>query len=43
LRAQPQLAGELRWHLAAIATFLANVEILAVPMRELYGAVSASS
>jgi hypothetical protein len=43
LRAQPQLAGELRWHLAATATFLANVEILAVPMRELYGALSASS
>jgi hypothetical protein len=40
LRAQPQLADELRWHLAAIATFLANVEILRVPMRDLYRQLS---
>jgi hypothetical protein len=43
LRAQPLLAGELRWHLAATATFLANVEILAVPMHELYRALSDAS
>jgi hypothetical protein len=35
LRAHPELIGELRWHLAAVATYMANVEILAVPMRDL--------
>ena len=43
LRAQRQLSGELRWHLAAVATYLANVEILAVPMRDLQRQLSAAS
>jgi len=43
LRAQPQLAGELRWHLAAIATYLANAETLALPMRELQREISTES
>jgi hypothetical protein len=43
LRAQPQLADELRWHLAAVATFLANAEILRVPMRDLHRQLSAVS
>jgi hypothetical protein len=36
LRARPQLAEELNWHLAAIAAFLANADILEVPIRELH-------
>ena len=43
LRAQPRLAGELRWHLAAIATFLTNVETLRIPMRELQRQLSSKS
>lgn len=43
LRAQPQLAGELRWHLAAIATFLTNAETLALPMRALQRQLSTAS
>ncbi len=43
LRARPELVGELRWHLAAVATCLANAEILAVPMRELHRELSAST
>jgi hypothetical protein len=43
LRAHPELIGELRWHLAAIATYLANAEILAVPMQELQRELSATS
>ncbi len=43
LRAQPQLAGELRWHLAAIATFLSNAETLALPMRALQQQLSTNS
>ncbi len=35
LRAQPVLIEELNWHLAAIAVFLANADILEVPIREL--------
>ncbi|MFL6852834.1 MAG: hypothetical protein ACJ8EM_04955 [Sphingomicrobium sp.] len=35
LRARPDLSSELQWHLAAIATFMANVEILEAPLREL--------
>jgi hypothetical protein len=35
LRARPELVGELRWHLAAVATYLANAEVLALPMRDL--------
>ncbi|HET7606063.1 MAG TPA: hypothetical protein VFK28_08350 [Sphingomicrobium sp.] len=43
LRAQPQLAGELRWHLAEIATFLSNAETLALPMRALQRQLSIAS
>ena len=35
LRARPELAQELNWHLAAIAVVLTNVDILEVPFREL--------
>jgi hypothetical protein len=28
--------GELHWHLAAVAVFLENAKILAVPIRELH-------
>ena len=35
LRARPDLIGELDWHLAAVATFLGNAQILVAPMREL--------
>ena len=35
LRAEPELVEELNWHLAAVAVFLANVEILEVPIQEL--------
>jgi len=43
LRARPDLPSELQWHLAAIATFMANVEILEGPLRELDRELSASS
>ena len=43
LRARPQLLGELRWHLAAVATFLSNAKTLALPMRDLRDRLSASS
>jgi hypothetical protein len=36
LRARPDLAQELNWHLASIAVFLANVDILEIPIRELH-------
>jgi hypothetical protein len=36
LRARPDLAQELNWHLAGVAIFLANVDILEVPIRELH-------
>jgi len=42
LRARPDLVGELRWHLAAVATYLANVDILAVPIRELQQELSST-
>lgn len=35
LRSRPDLAQELNWHLAAIATFEANVELLEVPLKAL--------
>lgn len=35
LRGRTDLVGELQWHLAAVATYLANVETLEVPMEEL--------
>ena len=35
LKAEPTLVEELNWHLAAVAVFLANVDILEVPIRDL--------
>lgn len=43
LRTRPELVGELRWHLAAVATYLANVETLSVPMQELQHKLSRAS
>jgi len=36
LRQRPDLVGELYWHLAAIATYRANADILAAPIRQLH-------
>lgn len=36
LRARPDLVGELRWHLAAVAAYIANFENLETPIRELH-------
>lgn len=36
LRARSDLAQELNWHLAAVAVFLLNADILEVPVRELH-------
>lgn len=36
LRARPDLVGELRWHLAAVATFVANGDLLAHPIQALH-------
>jgi hypothetical protein len=35
LRARPQLARELNWHLAGVAVVLTNVDILEAPVRDL--------
>lgn len=35
LRARPEIMEELNWHLAAVAVFFANVDILEIPIREL--------
>jgi len=43
LRARPELSNELDWHLAAVATFMANVETLSAPMRDLDKELAASS
>jgi hypothetical protein len=43
LRARPELLGELRWHLAAVATYLTNAEVLALPMRDLLRKLTAGS
>jgi hypothetical protein len=43
LRARPELVGELRWHLAAVATYLTNTETLAAPMRDLQRKLSQAS
>ncbi len=43
LRARPDLAEELNWHLAAIAVFIANADILEVPMRGLHRDLAKSS
>ena len=42
LRARPELAGELRWHLAAVASFFASLELIARQTRELQQAVDRS-
>jgi hypothetical protein len=36
LRARPDLKEELNWHLAAVAVYLTNVDVLEVPMRQLH-------
>ena len=43
LRAKPGLPAELRWHLAEVATFLANAITLSAPMRDLERKLSAAS
>ena len=43
LRARSDLPAELHWHLAAVATYMANVETLSMPIRELERELSASS
>jgi hypothetical protein len=43
LRSRRDLADELNWHLAAIAVFLANTDVLEVPIRELHRDLSKSS
>lgn len=36
LRARPELAQELNWHLAGVAVVLTNVDLLQAPVRNLY-------
>jgi hypothetical protein len=43
LRARTDLPSDLHWHLAAVATYMANVETLSMPMRELEKELAASS
>jgi hypothetical protein len=43
LRGRPDLAQELNWHLAGIAVFLTNVDILEVPIRDLHRELTKSS
>jgi len=42
LRASPELAGELRWHIAAVASFLASLELVAGQTKELQQAIEKS-
>ena len=42
LRAHPELVGELRWHRAAVAAFLENLEIMDQQTRELRQAIDKS-
>jgi hypothetical protein len=35
LRARPELAQELSWHLAAVAAYMASAEFLELPIRDL--------
>ena len=42
LRAEPKLVEELNWHLAAVAVFISNADILAVPIRDLQRQLSKS-
>jgi len=41
LRAAPELADELRWHLGAVATFMANMQQLEIQVRALSGRIDA--
>lgn len=43
LRAQPKLADELQWHLAAVATFMANMDQLEVHVRDLSARIDATN
>ena len=43
LRAEPKLVEELNWHLAAVAVFISNVDILEVPIRDLQRELEKSS
>jgi hypothetical protein len=43
LRAKPNLVGELHWHLAAVAAYLANFHLLVLPMRDLHRELSVAS
>jgi hypothetical protein len=43
LRASPELAGELRWHIAAVASFLASLDLVAGQTKELRQAIEKSN
>jgi hypothetical protein len=43
LRAQPELADELRWHLAAVATFMTNMDQLEAHVRALSAKIDATN
>lgn len=43
LRQRTDLVGELHWHLAAVATYRANAEILAAPIHQLHRDLSKAS
>ncbi len=43
LRARTDLPQELNWHLAGVAVFMANVDILEIPMRQLHRDLAQSS
>lgn len=43
LRARPDLVGELRWHRAAVATFLANLEAIERQTRDVKTAIDKSA
>lgn len=43
LRARPDLAQELNWHMASIAIFMTNVDVLEGPIRELHRDLSKSA
>ena len=42
LRSRPELVGELRWHRAAVASFLSNLEIMDEQTRQLQQAIDES-
>jgi hypothetical protein len=43
LRARPDLARELNWHLATVAVTLLNVDLLERPIRELHRDLAAKT